>query len=113
MATFSLQLVGALQIAIKMFCVRAMRPVTEHFILKSNAAPAQEYTCNNLEMKGKTQGEVGGRRLQGTTKSRNKGEKRKQEKEETSHVATEPAPPQTWKDRASVLQSYFNIASVV
>lgn len=59
-----------------------MCPVTEHFILKWNVAPAQDNTCNSLEMKGKTQGEVGGRRLQGATKSRNEGEKRKQEEEE-------------------------------
>lgn len=58
-----------------------MCPVTEHFILKPHAAPAQDNTHNNLEMTGKTQGEVGQRGLQGTTKSRNKGEKRRQEEE--------------------------------
>lgn len=59
MATFSLQLVGALQIAIKLFCIKGLRPVTEHPILKSCIDPAQDNTCN-LELKGKTQSEVGG-----------------------------------------------------
>ena len=41
-----------------MCCTKPMYPVTEHFILKSNVDPAQEDACN-LELKGKTLGEVG------------------------------------------------------